>query len=350
MDGISNRWVYIKPHTNIPKNEFLMAIKFVLSSTFFTFNNIIYKQTHGTPMGSPLSLIVADIVMQDLETECIKKLDFHLTFYFRYVDDIILVTPNDKIDIILQTFNNYHDRLNFTVEHEKDRSLSFLDLLITILNNIIYIDWFHKGTFSGRYLSFYSSHPWCHKIGTMYSLIDRAFLLSHPMFHQKNLELVIDLLLDNGYPLELIFEKIKARIKSLINTKNNPSISSSKEIHDDSSHNRKFVVLPFIKGVSELISSTIDKTKYTIGYRVLNSLGKFIKVHKDTNIPLSNNNVVYKISCNDCNASYVGQTKRQLKTRLKEHSNNIKSDTSKHSVITQHIIEYSHTFDWDKSS
>jgi len=56
---------------------------------------------------------------------------------------------------------------------------------------------------------------------------------------------------------------------------------------------------------------------------------------------------VYKISCKDCDASYVGQTKRQLKTRIKEHSNNIKLDTSKHSVITEHILKFSHKFDWD---
>jgi len=132
------------------------------------------------------------------------------------------------------------------------------------------------------------------------------------------LELVIELLLDNGYPLELIFEKINARIKVLINNKRNLSIKASKENHDNSNNNKKFVVLPYIEGISELISSIIDKTKYSIGYRVLNSLGKFIKVHKDSNNFFSNNNVVYKISCRDCNASYVGQTKRQLKTRIKE--------------------------------
>jgi len=146
--------------------------------------------------------------MQDLETECIKKFDFNLTFYYRYVDDIVLVALTNKTDLILESFNNYHERLNFTVEYEKDRFLSFLDLLITITNNIIHIDWF-QDTFSGRFLSFYSNHPWCYKIGTMFSLIDRAFLLSHPRFHQKNLELVIGLLLDNGYLLNFIFEKMK---------------------------------------------------------------------------------------------------------------------------------------------
>jgi len=109
--------------------------------------------------------------------------------------------------------------------------------------------------------------------------------------------------------------------------------------------NKKIIVLPYINKISESIATTIDKSKYITGYRVLNNLGRLIKVHKDTNKLLTNNNVVYKISCKDCNASYVGQTKRQLKTRIKEHINNSKS--SKSSVITEYIWEYSHSFDWE---
>jgi len=48
-------------------------------------------------------------------------------------------------------------------------------------------------------------------------MIDRAMLLSHPIFQQKNLELVINTLLDNGYSIDLIFNKINNRIKELIN-------------------------------------------------------------------------------------------------------------------------------------
>jgi len=31
---------------NLPQNEFLTAVKFVLTSTFFTFNNSVYIQTN----------------------------------------------------------------------------------------------------------------------------------------------------------------------------------------------------------------------------------------------------------------------------------------------------------------
>jgi len=216
IKSVSSRWTYIQHNTKIPKNEFISTIEFILSSTFFTFNNIIYQQTFGTPMGSPLSPIIADIVMQDLEACCLRNANCHLSFYFRYVDDIVMATPSDQIDTIFNSFNDYHPRIKFTIEHEEDGTLSFLDLLLYRSDHKIHIDWFHKKTFSGRFLSFYSSHPLCHKIGTIYSLIDRAFLLSDPIFHQKNIELIIKLLLDNGYPLSLIFEKINNRLKTLI--------------------------------------------------------------------------------------------------------------------------------------
>jgi hypothetical protein len=77
-------------------------------------------------------------------------------------------------------------------------------------------------------------------------------------------------------------------------------------------------------------------------------MNNIIKVHKDKTDHMCNNNVVYKISCNDCDATYVGQTKRQLGTRVREHMNNIRLDPSRHSVVTEHRIEHDHTFDWKK--
>jgi len=59
-----------------------------------------------------------------------------------------------------------------------------------------------------------------------------------------------------------------------------------------------------------------------------------------------NNNIVYKIFCNNYNVSYVDQTKRQLRTRINEHVKNIKLDESKHLVVTKHMLEKGHSFDW----
>ena len=39
----------------------------------------------------------------------------------------------------------------------------------------------------------------------------------------------------------------------------------------------------------------------------MNKLKKFIRVHKDSLSHFAKNNVVYKISCKECDVSYAGQ-------------------------------------------
>jgi len=52
-------------------------------------------------MGSPLSPILADIVMQDFEKKVISMLPARLLFYFWYVDDIIFWLLRLKIFMIV---------------------------------------------------------------------------------------------------------------------------------------------------------------------------------------------------------------------------------------------------------
>jgi len=108
--------------------------------------------------------------------------------------------------------------LQFTVELENKGSLNFLDLFLIVSGDTLVLDWYVKDTCSGRYLSYYSSHPLCHKIGMIYSLVDKAMLLSHPIFHQKNLKYVIGVLIDN-VSLDSMFTKINIRMRELIRRK-----------------------------------------------------------------------------------------------------------------------------------
>ena len=57
--------------------------------------------------------------------------------------------------------------------------------------------------------------------------------------------------------------------------------------------------------------------------------------------------IVYKINCYQCKKTYIGETKRQAKTRFKEHKAYIrnKCDTS---VMSKHIENnQNHEFDFD---
>jgi len=86
------------------------------------------------------------------------------------------------------------------------------------------------------------------------------------------------------------------------------------------------------------------KHNFNISYFCNNKLNRFIKINKDPLPDTQKSQLIYKISCADCNATYVGQTKRQLNTRLNEHKNNIKRADSL-SVISDHRTNTGHDFD-----
>jgi hypothetical protein len=343
LESVSNRWEHIEKACNIPKHEFLLAVQLVLNSTFFCFDNNYYKQNFGTPMGSPLSPIIADFVMQDLESKALNKIGVALPFYFRYVDDIVMAVPNNLTDFILLTFNSFHPRLQFTIEIGGD-IINFLDITIIKKNNGLEFDWYHKPTFSGRYLNFLSAHPLSQKRGTIMGMVDRAFLLSDPHFHKKNIELIIGILLNNDYPVQLIFETINSRLKSLIYKQ---TLKQTDSDRIDDKEKTPWFVLPYVPDISDKFASITKNLNVRLAFFSLNKLGRIIRVQKDALPSNLKKNVVYKIVCKDCDASYVGQTGRRLKTRTAEHRNNINRINTPQSVITEHRINCNHEFDWE---
>jgi len=116
LEIIKDKWSHIEAHTNLPQKEFVLAIKFVLESTFFHFNNCVYRQTFGAPMGSPLSPVIADLILQRLESTILNDITYKPIFYYRYVDDIALAVPFSQLNSLLTKFNSYHHRIKFTME------------------------------------------------------------------------------------------------------------------------------------------------------------------------------------------------------------------------------------------
>ncbi|EFN74754.1 hypothetical protein EAG_01936, partial [Camponotus floridanus] len=344
---IEHIWDDISHSCDVTKNEFMLAVRFVLRSTFFKFNNKIYEQTHGILMGSPLSPVVADIFLRDLEKKALNLLSYRPAFYFRYVDDVAMSLPEDEINNTLDIFNSFHPRIQFSVEIGVNNCLNFLDVTMIVVNNRIYCDWFHKKSFSGRYLNFHSQHPMNQKRRTIISLIDKAFLLSDPVFHKKNIEFIVDTLLRNSYPLITIFKVINQQVKYLIKKNKNNSSNQAKQ-DQDSGENASYFVLPFYSNISDKFNKITRNTNIKVAFFSENKLNIFIKTHKDPIPKLDNNNVVYGINCLNCEAMYIGQTKRKLKTRISEHRRNLNMKTKGQFVITDHCLDYNYAFDWDK--
>jgi len=78
-----------------------------------------------------------------------------------------------------------------------------------------------------------------------------------------------------------------------------------------------------VKSISESFLPITKKFGFDVSYSVSNTLNKFIKRDKDKIDPMSQTDCVYKIDCSDCEMTYVGQTKRKLGTRIREHKADI---------------------------
>ena len=89
----------------LPTDYLMDLLNLCLPSTYFQYNGKHYKQLHGTAMGSPVSVVVAEIVMQDIEEQALASYKRTLPLWSRYVDDTFTAAHEEEID-------DFHERLN----------------------------------------------------------------------------------------------------------------------------------------------------------------------------------------------------------------------------------------------
>jgi len=177
------------------------------------------------------------------------------------------------------------------LEISNNDRINFLDVTIIIDSHIIVFDCYKKPTFSGRYVNFHSQHPLFQEKSNIYGLVDRILFLSHPNFHEKNLEKAINVLLDNCFPLPFIsffHSTINKRIKQLLYRKNN----SNKE--DNKLKNRFFSQF-HVSNISESFLPVCKKFEFNMSHSILNTLKRYIKRGKD-DLEILSHHVIYKIT------------------------------------------------------
>ena len=77
-------------HLDVYKRQ----LQLILKQNYFEFNSKIYQQKEGLAMGSPLSSIIAEIFLQDIDTKIQNIIKTHAPdgIWIRYVDDCLLYT------------------------------------------------------------------------------------------------------------------------------------------------------------------------------------------------------------------------------------------------------------------
>nr|VZI09946.1 unnamed protein product [Spirometra erinaceieuropaei] len=141
--------------------------------TFFTFNNRVCEQKKGTPMGSPLSGLIAEAVLQRLERLVFRSSSSK--FWARYVDDTFVVIKRNDVQDFKVWLNLIFPDIQFTMEEEDNNHLPFLDVNVTRMTNEgIRNTVYRKATNTRRILRFRSNHPIGHKRSCVRALFQRV--------------------------------------------------------------------------------------------------------------------------------------------------------------------------------
>ncbi|XP_020606621.1 uncharacterized protein LOC110045357 [Orbicella faveolata] len=113
----------------LPTEDIIDLLNLCLTSTYFQCNGKHYIQLDGTAMGSPVAVVVAEIVMQRVEERALATCRQTIPLWLRYVDDTFTAVHKDEIDAFHDHLNEQNADIQFTIEIEENGKLPFLDCL-----------------------------------------------------------------------------------------------------------------------------------------------------------------------------------------------------------------------------
>ena len=151
----------LKERTSIPIPELCHLVELCLRSTYSQFGQTFFEQVQGAAMGSPLSPIVANIFMEDLEMRALEMSPHKPRMWLRYVDDVFAIWPHGDclLEIFHQHLNGQNSSIQFTMERKLEGKIAFLDVQIERQGTTTLTSVFRKKTHTDRYLDFKSHHP-----------------------------------------------------------------------------------------------------------------------------------------------------------------------------------------------
>lgn len=326
--------------------QYIQLARLCMTERYFIFRGTYYRCTKGVSMGNPLSGFISEVFMAKIEDK-LEKEDMLPRFWVRYVDDVFAVVHKDEVDETLRNINKIHKNIKFTMEVEENGRLPFLDITVKRNQGKPEFEIYRKPTHTQRVIPSSSSHPHQHKMAAFRTMIYR--MCSTPMKkedYEKEKEYILDTARKNGYKEEIIKTMIKKEVKRhgrhQRTTLHQRNMDANTKLRAAITHDKKTTT----KLRNILGKVGIEMVPTSRRSQLKNMLGT-TKDRKE----LEEKSGIYQVACSHCEKKYIGQTKRLVTTRFKEHIGEAEAAKKKKknsrklefkSAIAKHIIEEQH--------
>ena len=334
------------------KKDFSDVLNVAVNDMLFIFNGDSYIQRDGVAMGSPAGPSLANAFLCHHEVQWLDDCPEHFkpVLYRRYVDDTFLLFKKiDHVPLFLDYLNSKHANIKFTCETEVDNSLAFLDVKVNRVGNKFETDVYRKPTFTGLCTKFSSFIPINYKRNLVKTLTYRAFhICSSYLNLHKEIEFLRNLLFNNGFPVNFVDTYVGKTLNKLLSKPSQLAESVPKAV----------VYFPLVftgsssftlrNKLNKLFNEFFPQVSVRIIFKNDNTIIKLFNIKDQIPIDLQSS-LIYKFTCDSCKASYIGKTKRHLRSRIAEHRGlsartGIRITKPPFSAIRDHSLEKDHPF------
>ena len=307
--------------TSMSVQHISWLLEFCLRTTYFLFQGEFHQQLEGTAMGSPISPIIANLFLEDLEAKALSTSPHPPSMWKRYVDDTLTIINRDHKDAFLDHLNSIDDNIRFTSEDPKeDGSISFLDILIIPdangkLNTTVY----RKPTHTDMYLHWDSHHNIPAKYSVIGTLYHRANTICSTTQYLQNEERHLNqALMKCKYP-QWAINRVKLRARTTTSHNSNRRTGSYNTAQPNKPNIN--IVVPYHQGLSESIKRTCSKYGIQVHCKGGHTIKNLLMASKDKDHILNKSGIIYRYKCHrvECDEEYIGESARTFSERFKEH-------------------------------
>ena len=256
-------------------------------------------QIFGCAMGSPVSVVIANLVMEHVEVQALSTFMASPRWWFRYVDDSNACIKSTELDNFYRHLNAVNLHIQFTVERatpmDGKPTITFLDTNVSTLpNGEVEMQVYRKATHTNKYLAFDLHHP-AQQRSVVSMLMRRANTIpSSKALRTEETSHVQDSLQVNGHPTKFIENAPQPR-------------SGPQNHHPDPAG---LAVVSYIQGIPDRVKSTLQRFNIKTAFKPICTLASVFKKPKDHTSEEKTAAIIYRVECKDCNFSYIGESKR----------------------------------------
>ncbi|XP_067145429.1 uncharacterized protein [Centruroides vittatus] len=301
------------------RNEVIEMANLVCCESFFAYEDQVFKQKRGVPMGSPISGLLCELVVSKVEEKVLRNFERDIAYYKRYVDDIFILWKNNRVIAnFVDRINENQEGLHLKLEQKSSRMVHFLDINVIFSKGHISTGVFIKPTHSPLYIPASSNDPYKYKLAAFRALIRRAFIYCENVIDRDTeIERIIQIAGTLGYKrkvIEGIIRKFEASYDK--GTKHGPYRYT------------KFTYNKYLGGIMKEIAS-INDTRVILKrapnlYKILRNDKGLVKKEDKAGVY----RIPYENQLIGINKEYVGVTTRNLGIRIKEHKYDIRKGSN----------------------